>query len=121
MRMKRRLFIQILTTTLAALAGTASAIMSPAGPHTVAAPALAAFLGGRDGILRIGRAYRDRFPEESDPQILTRALPSDTDGNTVIEERIVRDFTLGDTVLLDGWMLSRTEARQAALYSLINS
>jgi hypothetical protein len=32
---------------------------------------------------------------------------------------IQRDFAEGRTVLLDGWVLSVTEARQCALYSLL--
>jgi hypothetical protein len=35
-----------------------------------------------------------------------------------IDDQIRDDFTAGRTVVVDGWVLSVTEARQAALFSL---
>lgn len=119
--MNRRFFVQTMTAAMAALSGTPSAMTPPGGLSTLANPALTAFLGGHDCILRIGLAYRHRFPEESDPEMLARAVRSSMNGDAILEDTIARDFTLGDTVLLDGWLLARTEARQAALYSLTNS
>jgi len=37
-----------------------------------------------------------------------------------LEESIKNDFETGNTVIVDGWILSRTEARQCALLSTIN-
>jgi hypothetical protein len=37
---------------------------------------------------------------------------------TLLEEKIVRDFAESRTVIVDGWVLSVTEARQCAAYSI---
>jgi hypothetical protein len=38
-----------------------------------------------------------------------------------LENSIKADFALGRTIVLNGWVLSITEARQCALYSILNS
>jgi hypothetical protein len=38
-----------------------------------------------------------------------------------VENSIREDFAAGKTVVLKGWVLSVTEARQCALYSILNS
>jgi hypothetical protein len=37
-----------------------------------------------------------------------------------LDQLVLADFARGDTVLLDGWLLARTEARQCALCSLLD-
>jgi large subunit ribosomal protein L4 len=38
-----------------------------------------------------------------------------------VDDKIRDDFAAGRTVLIDGWVLSLTEARQSALFSLTNA
>jgi len=38
-----------------------------------------------------------------------------------IDDRIRDDFGAGRTVVVDGWLLSVTEARQCALYSTLGA
>ena len=38
-----------------------------------------------------------------------------------LDQRVREDFEGGRTVRLDGWILSNTEARQTALYYILNS
>jgi hypothetical protein len=38
-----------------------------------------------------------------------------------LDQKVKQDFESGNTVLVKGWVLSVTEARQCALYSLMNS
>jgi len=38
-----------------------------------------------------------------------------------LDQKVKQDFETGNTVLVKGWVLSVTEARQCALFSLANS
>ena len=78
----------------------------------------------------IGKRYLMLTPEEDDRQILLRRLlaeisisefhESDTAGLcSEIKSRISRDFSSGRTVLIDGWVISRTEARLCAYLSAV--
>lgn len=63
-------------------------------------------------IRQIGSQYRTDFPsEESERSLVTLldAIPT--------EETITTEFKNGKTVVVDGWILSVTEARQCALAS----
>jgi hypothetical protein len=71
---------------------------------------------------RLGRAYLAEHPNEASEQTLVRLLAADDvwgDTTAVFSanaRRAVRqDFDSGRTVLVQGWVLSRTEARLCAL------
>jgi len=68
-------------------------------------------------VSRLGRAYRVSFPGENDSEIL-RSLLAELAELSVAEAAIQADFLNGDVVMLDGWILSRTEGRLCALFSL---
>ncbi len=76
----------------------------------------------RQKMIDFGLAYRQISGENSADSI--RALlaldPSDLFKNQQkqLEERISEDFKQDNTVVIDGWLLSITEARQCALLSL---
>ncbi|MEO1655614.1 MAG: hypothetical protein AAFU64_18875 [Bacteroidota bacterium] len=77
-------------------------------------------------ILSIGESYLKGFPKENDEQTLVRWLfkqsPLENDAlRSWLEQKIKQDFTNNETIMLDGWMLSRTEARQCALFSILES
>jgi hypothetical protein len=78
-------------------------------------------------VARVGEAYRAAYPDEDDRALLERELP-DLDGARgaeledrlrLLDERVRQDFADGDVVLVDGWLLARTEARAAALVSIL--
>lgn len=75
---------------------------------------------GAESARVIGAAYLSAHPEESAvlPAFLRglRARPGDARGLAGELAALVRaDFERGNTVRLDGWVLSRTEARLCAL------
>lgn len=84
-------------------------------------------------IQKIGEAYRAKVPAESGKEALTDRLLEDSSGNPISENidntalhallnrKIFQDFEAGRIVTLHGWMLSVTEARQCALFSLQSS
>lgn len=75
-------------------------------------------------LARIGRRYLEVTPAERDVATLRARLgefatPGDVLAHAAALERAVRrDFERGDILALDGWILSRTELRAAALFAL---
>ncbi|HUR60456.1 MAG TPA: hypothetical protein VM029_22225 [Opitutaceae bacterium] len=122
--MKRRTFIGI------AAAGTAGMVLPATGGGSVPAavlenPRLLQILRNKRTVREIGRRYRKIVPRENDAQALAQAILPDARGAgsaslpAAINAQIQRDFADGRTLTLDGWVLSVTEARQCALYSLL--
>ncbi|MFZ2906655.1 MAG: hypothetical protein WAZ98_10675 [Cyclobacteriaceae bacterium] len=69
----------------------------------------------------IGEHYRQQFPEENNKRSLVKALETNgLNGDALelaIQHKIISDFETTNTVMVDGWLLSVTEARQCALFS----
>jgi hypothetical protein len=74
-----------------------------------------------------GLAYRKLFPAEDNRAALNQLLlpgNASSDKKMIqkqLDEQVDRDFKSGKTVTPKGWVLSITEARQCALYSIINT
>jgi hypothetical protein len=98
-----------------------------------ARPRVLSQLCDSETIKHLGDAYLQLNPPERDKKRLMkklfgRAINVDTLRDRdipVIEERlenfIKNDFSNGATVILKGWILSFTEARQCALYTMLNA
>lgn len=79
-----------------------------------------------DALVAVGTRYLEDVPGEADQAILLDQLPAlegtvpDRPGPAlgVLAPQVVADHRAGDLVVLDGWVLSRTEARAAALYAV---
>jgi len=82
---------------------------------------------GPDRVREIGSHYRTDNPGENTPDALRAAISKSRGfqlpllGNHSLDDQIEDDFEKGRTVVVDGWVLSVTEARQAALFSLTPS
>jgi hypothetical protein len=68
----------------------------------------------------LGTLYRKQAPDESGERaladVLLEELPDDNlEFNTAINDLIKKDFDNGNTTEVNGWILSKTEARQCAL------
>ena|ERR1700748_1196619 len=64
-------------------------------------------------IRQLGAAYRAQTPAEASRETLIQLLQPG-----VTAQNVQADYAKGDIVTLKGWVLSRTEARQCALFSL---
>lgn len=81
----------------------------------------------------LGEKYRQLVPGENRESRLVDLLLTNVQGERVprssdslflqdlLKEKIEYDFMTGNTVVLQGWVLSTTEARQCALFSLAQS
>jgi hypothetical protein len=126
--MKRRDFITMGTVGL-----TATLIPSACyyfrdtsyGP-SLAQPQSLALIWDKETIIAIGNDYRLRVPDEKSESELVEELlrdaPDDVKAlNSFIEMKIKNDFEKNNTVNVNGWILSTTEARQCALLSTLKN
>ena len=94
--------------------------------HALAQPDLLPILGP-EAVREIGVRYRELVPAENELRALHAAilaaqpwssrvpwLPGPSIGAMVAE-----DFAAGRTIVVQGWVLSASEARQSALYSML--
>ena len=84
-------------------------------------------------IMEIGQAYGKTYPDEYSISDLEKLLTKTETGKTIagsetaeminstLNEMVKKDFQTGDTVVLNGCILSKTEARQCALFTLIKT
>jgi hypothetical protein len=123
--MKRRQFISLAAVGTAGLVWPARGRPDASDPlATLARPRLLDVLRNQRIVRELGRRYRVLVPAENDPRALAGAIL--TDANTAtpemlahrVNERVQRDFAEDRTITVDGWVLSLTEARQCALYSM---
>lgn len=71
----------------------------------------------------IGIEYLNKFPQEAKQEVLVKLIydnyPDDISNfelEYLIQEKITLDFEKNNIVVLNGWILSKAEARQCALY-----
>ncbi|MBA4169951.1 MAG: hypothetical protein H0X68_06045 [Chloroflexi bacterium] len=75
---------------------------------------------------RLGRLYLGQTPSEASVGVIGAILCGATrrHGDAClgrVRQQIARDFRAGDVVTIDGWLISRTEARLFALAALASS
>ena len=88
----------------------------------VTRPESLSLIMGDNELRAVGERYRKDFPEEAKEEALLekllgkdRELPTGTDDFAI---RVREDFKAGRVVILDGWVMAVTEARQCALFSI---
>jgi hypothetical protein len=130
--MKRRNFIALTTLGAAAV----SIPFLNCGPTTtalekkLALPQALSRITDENDIIAIGKAYGNIHAEEYAVKTLEQQLQKNSQGgvvaantpekdiDTFLEKNIYDDLDQGNTIVLNGWVLSITEARQCALFSL---
>ncbi len=122
--MKRRKFV-----LLSSAVGTAIVLKAFASCENALNPEFKSganslhLIWNHDTIKDIGAKYRALFPMENIGENLKKSLKVDVLNEYSIrlelEKRITKDFETDQIVILDGWLISLTEARQCALYSTL--
>jgi hypothetical protein len=129
--LKRKTFI---STTVALLAGVISLLFifrKKFGQlyQPLIYPESLVILFDKKTITALGTSYRSKHISENDVKKLKQLLLVDSSGNIYDEEDKIEigemlkketknDFIISRTTTVNGWVLSVTEARQCALYSL---
>lgn len=130
-RLTRRRFLLLAAATVPAAAGAAGLLWARRGPESRAdtfAGRATAFIDDLEAARRLGRSYVEANPAEAGERQLERLLveassewhaargPVDVETmRTLARREARRDFAEDRLVAVDGWYLSRTEARLAAL------
>jgi hypothetical protein len=123
MTLDRRRFLQVSALgIIATVADSGCAAESARDAAAVDRPSLLTMLGP-ERVRELGTRYRAATPGENTGDTLRSAISKSRGGRAVIgneslADLIADDFEKSRTVVVDGWVLSVTEARQAALYSL---
>ncbi|HEX3385198.1 MAG TPA: hypothetical protein VHS53_08425 [Mucilaginibacter sp.] len=124
--MKRRTFIQLSAYT--ALALTLPFAESCGSKNTpMDLPLLLSKIVDKKMLIETGSAYRKmRQDEDSQAALsekLSRGMPTlDADAlRRALNFQVKQEFIAGTTITVAGWVLSVTEARQCALFSILNS
>ena len=101
------------------------------GYRTLAMPDMLSRFLESTAIVKMGRAYCRLRPDESQPVILAGLIAGDVNFrmetqlgdaeklSELVGKKVRDDFAHGRVVQLDGWVLSRTEAWQCALLSIL--
>jgi len=127
--MQRRLFIRLSAYTAAALT-----VPLVSGCHQkmdiASQPQFFSHLVDAKTIAEIGQAYRKTKQEEDSGDKLrslllgdsTQSIPPDNTAiSTMLVAKAKNDFKIGNIAVVKGWVLSVTEARQCALFSILQS
>jgi hypothetical protein len=123
--MERRRFLGLIGGGAVAALSVACGASSDVASDALARPALHDALGA-ERVRSLGARYRETTPAERDAALLEdairRAMPFgarlSVGGQSPLARVVHDDFEAGRTVVVDGWILSATEARQCALFSL---
>ena len=133
--MDRRTFVWV---SLGGAASTFLPLLScnprdPKLPGKLSPPHSLSLIHDATTLRELGEKYRQLVPRENRESRLVNLLLTNVRGERVarssdslflqdlLKEQIEYDFMTGNTVVIQGWVLSTTEARQCALFSLTQS
>ena len=130
--MLRRIFVEL--TSIALVGSVVPFVGCSSSPtrleRILSLPAALATINDPETIAALGRSYLTAVPNENSSEKLMDKLLLDVEENIIakntdeavlmelLNQKVLSDFEKGETVILDGWVLSKTEARQCALFSL---
>jgi hypothetical protein len=132
--MQRRKFLHVsaVATTAIAITGISCKRHYPAYYNVLDKPAKLSGICDLNTIRKIGMNYQLQTPVESSLDKLADLLSEDSAGNKIssssddlfiqnqISQKIKHDFETDNTVIVNGWVITVTEARQCALLYAMN-
>lgn len=126
--MERRLFVKLSAFTALALTLPLAQGCGGSKEMSVAQPYLLSQLVDDKTIGEAGLAYRKTHVTEDTQEKLSQLLLGDKDAGlgkgeiqAMLDKQVTADFKQGNILVVKGWVMSVTEARQCALYSLLKS
>ena len=125
--MNRRTAVKIGAASLAALSIPSAYYLFANVEYDrgIARPGSLSLIWDDEAIRKIGTQFRSQhLDNESERSLASSILDSKLSDQAItqsIETKIKTDFENKNTVIVDGWVLSETEARQCALFSIPQS
>jgi hypothetical protein len=129
--MKRRTFILagITATAVIAFPLVKDRILCPGEGDPLTNPSSLGHFCDDQMIREIGVCYRRTVPQENEEARLRALLLENGDANqdsnnatgirAMLGKKVNEEFRMGRIVIEDGWILAETEARQCALFSIV--
>jgi len=79
----------------------------------------------KNTLIKIGNTYRVQTGENNgeylEELLFDDSELRDSEIRIFLNNKVIEDFDKGNTILIEGWLLSVTEARQCALFSLLET
>lgn len=128
--MERRSFVKLSAfTALVLTLPLAQSCNSSSKEIAVAQPFLFSHLVDAKTIKEAGADYLKKHAAENDQKKLSQLLLGGKDPaalskdeiQAMLDEQVTADFKAGKVIAVSGWVMSQTEARQCALYSLLQA
>jgi hypothetical protein len=125
--MERRAFVKLSAYTALVLSLPLLDSCSKPGDNPLALPLFFSHIADVKTLTEAGLAYRKANRAEDDRAVLAKILSgNESSGDkkaieAALDDRVKQDFQTNKTVTVSGWVLSITEARQCALFSILNS
>lgn len=128
--MKRKEFIHLSAFAAAAVSFPLLYSCNPLGKDSIISkPEFISRLFDEKTIDDTGKTYLQKVPSENSEDKLIALLSGNSSITNVkdekaihnyLDQKIKQDFETGNTVMVKGWILAVTEARQCALFALVN-
>ena len=127
--MKRKTFIATASVVLIGLP-VAYYFKSRNNTDPIATPDFLSNIFDEPTLRSIGMGYRSRVPGVDEKQKLTNLILADSGSDKklkitdragirkLVKKKIHEDFIMSKTIVINGWEISITEARQCAIFSL---
>jgi hypothetical protein len=112
--MKRRNFLLL---TIAGGLATLTPFCGIRAPIALTRPLFLSTICDLQTLREIGTTYREATPTEGREDVLMQLLTTGGDQTEQLIKKVDDDFAAGRTIIVNGWVLAVTEARQCALYS----
>ena len=120
--MKRRKFISISSAGIAILSIGAFGLNSAIDQNLILETQSLESIWNHASLVRIGNLYRNQFPDENYSKCLVHGIPdqfiNSEELTKYFKKKIIDEHKTSDTVLIDGWLISKTEGRKCALVSI---
>ena len=118
-QIKRRVFLKV-SVAGSALAFSGASLLAARSLSVKPPEGLQELFGDESRIRMLGETYLSDNAKEREIAVLQNLTVS-VNNPALTSAAIRRDFELANVVTVDGWVLSRTEARHCALFSILTT
>lgn len=120
--MERRKFINISSASIVLLSTGAFALNSNVNQKLILETESLGNIWTHSTIIKVGQLYRDQYPNENYSKSLMGNIPEHLINSEELpkffKKKIIDEHKNNETVLVDGWLISKTEGQKCALVSI---
>ena len=120
--MERRRFINISSASIVLISTGAFALNNSVNQQLILETESLGSIWNHSTIVRVGQLYRDHYPNENYSKSLLDTIPEHLINSEELpkcfKKKIINEHKNNDTLLINGWLISKTEGRKCALISI---